>query len=125
MGLLSAILGNAAPASIEAVQNDLAPALADGERVVRCYQLVRDLFILTDRRIILVDKQGVTGKRVDIHSIPYRSITHFSVETPGNFDLDAELKIHILGIAEPLQRTFSAGANIVDMQRVLATFVAR
>lgn len=125
MGLLSAILGDASPASIQDVQTSLAPALADGERVVRCYQLVRDLFILTDRRIILVDKQGVTGKRVDIHSIPYRSITHFSVETPGHFDLDAEIKIHILGVAEPLQRTFSAGANIVDMQRVLAAFVAR
>ena len=61
------------------------------------YQLVRDVFIFTDRRLILVDKQGVTGRKVQYHSVPYKSITHFSVETAGTFDLDAELTIWISG----------------------------
>jgi hypothetical protein len=59
------------------------------------YLLIRDTILFTDRRLILIDKQGITGKKTEYHSIPYRSITHFAVETAGTFDLDAELKIWV------------------------------
>jgi len=55
--------------------------------------LIRALFVFTNKRLILVDKQGLTGNKVEYHSLPYRIITHFSVETAGHFDLDAELKV--------------------------------
>ena len=71
--------------------------LAQDEPVQAAYQLIRDAFIFTDRRLILIDKQGVTGRKVSYHSIPYRSITHFTVETAGRFDLDAELTIWLSG----------------------------
>ena len=71
------------------------------------YQLIRDYFVFTDKRFVLVDKQGITGSKVEYHSIPYKSITHFSIETAGSFDLDAELKIWISGTAAPLQKQFN------------------
>ena len=66
-------------------------ALAPGEVVEHAYQLIRDYFVFTNKRLVLVDKQGMTGSKVEYHSLPYKSITHFSIETGGTFDLDAEL----------------------------------
>lgn len=61
--------------------------------IEKAYQLIRDLFVFTNKRLILVDKQDLTGHKVEYHSLPYKSITHFSFETAGHFDLDAVLKI--------------------------------
>jgi hypothetical protein len=55
------------------------------------------MYVFTNKRLILIDKQGMTGRKVDYHSIPYRAITQFKIETAGHFDLDAELKIWISG----------------------------
>ncbi len=84
---------------------------------------MRDLFIFTRTRLILVDKQGMTGRKTEYHSIPYRAITHFSVETAGHFDLEAELRIWISGTAEPVQKTFKRGGAITAVQKALATYV--
>jgi hypothetical protein len=81
--------------------------------------------LFTNRRLILVDKQGITGSKVEYHSLPYRSITHFSVETAGHFDLDAELKIWVTGRAQPFSQNFRKGLSIYAVQAVLAGYVCR
>jgi hypothetical protein len=125
MGLLSALLGNAAEADVTDVEQRLEQILADDEQVERAFRLVRDLLIFTNRRFILVDRQGMTGRKTTYHSIPYRGITNFSVETAGHFDLESELKIWISGTAEPIQRTFTRGDSILEVQKALATYVGR
>ncbi|CAA9426640.1 MAG: Uncharacterized protein YjqA, partial [uncultured Ramlibacter sp.] len=95
MGLFDAMLGNASKIDASRVQQEFSQILAPGEQVQHAYQLIRDYFVFTDKRFVLVDKQGLTGSKVEYHSIPYRSITHFSIETAGTFDLDADLKIWI------------------------------
>lgn len=125
MGLLSALLGHASQADVEDVERDLEAILADDERVERAFRLVRDLLIFTNRRFILVDRQGVTGRKTSYDSIPYRAITHFAVETAGHFDLEAELKIWISGSPDPIQRTFSRGQSILEVQKALASYVGR
>lgn len=125
MGLLSALLGHASQADIEDVERDLESILADDEKVERAFRLVRDLLIFTNRRFILVDRQGVTGRKTSYDSIPYRAITHFAVETAGHFDLESELKIWISGTAEPIQRTFTRGQSILEVQKALASYVGR
>ena len=92
------------------------------ESIEKGYKLVRDLFLFTNKRLILVDKQGVTGKKTEYHSIPYKSITHFSIETSGHFDLDAELKIWISGTALPIEKQFNSSLNIYELQSVLAEY---
>ena len=89
------------------------------------YQLIRDYFVFTDKRLVLVDKQGLTGAKVEYHSIPYKSITHFSVETAGTFDLDAELKIWISSTHEPVRKQFNKKLSIYEVQAVLASYVLR
>ena len=123
MGLLDGMLGNASKIDPGKIQQEFAQILASGERVEHAYQLVRDYFVFTDKRFVIVDKQGMTGKKVEYHSIPYRSITHFSIETAGSFDLDAELKIWISGAAAPFQRQFNKKLSIYEVQAVLASYV--
>ncbi|MBO9130927.1 PH domain-containing protein [Bacillus sp. 165] len=122
MGLFDGLMGNAAEMNVETVQKELTMILVKGEQVEQAFKLIRDMFVFTDKRLILVDKQGMTGKKVEYHSIPYKSITHFSVETAGTFDLDAELKIWISGSSTPVSKEFKKDTNIFDVQKTLATY---
>ncbi|MGE5654647.1 MAG: PH domain-containing protein [Bacillota bacterium] len=125
MSFFNALLGNASEVSLEKVQEEYGRILGEHENIERAYRLVRDLFIFTNKRLILVDKQGVTGKKTEYHSIPYRAITHFSIETAGHFDLEAELKIWIAGSPEPIMKQFNRSLDIYALQAVLATYVLR
>ena len=125
MGILSRLLGHASEADVQDVEDTLQHALADDENVEKAFKLVRDLIIFTNRRMIMVDKQGMTGAKTDYHSVPYRAITHFAVESAGHFDLEAELKIWISGTTDPIQRTFTRGQSILEVQKALASYVGR
>jgi len=126
VGIISGLIGNAAETDIEAVKKEYGKLLGRSEDVIQAYQWVRDLLIFTDFRLILVDIQGATGKKVDYHSIPYKSIRHFAVESTGHFDLEAELKIWVAGLgAEPLVYTFSKDADVYKVQALLAECVGK
>lgn len=125
MGLLGGILGNASEISRDSVIKDFGKLIGNGENVEKAYKLIRDTIIFTDRRLIMVDVQGATGKKVEYHSVPYKSITHFSVESSGHFDLDSELKIWISGTAQPIQKQFTKGVDIYEIQAILAQAVCR
>lgn len=121
--MIQGILGNAQQVDPEKVQADVGPLLVKGETIHSAFVIVRDLFVFTGKRLILVDKQGVTGKKVEYHSIPYKSISHFSVETAGHFDLDAEMKIFLTGSSIPIQKEFKKGTDILAIQNILAWYV--
>lgn len=116
---------NATEYSVEMAEKEFGRLLAPGERIEKAYRLIRDTFIFTDKRLILIDVQGITGKKVESHSIPYKSISHFSVESAGVMDLDAELKIYISGNMTPIEKTFSKNLNIYEVQSVLAGYVLK
>jgi len=122
MSILNALMGNANTVDAGSVAGELADYLVPGERVEHAYKLVRDMIVFTDKRLLLVDKQGVTGRKTEFHSLPYAKISHFSVETAGSLDLESELKVFVSGGAV-FQRTFGRGVNIADVQRVLASYV--
>ncbi|CAI3424476.1 PH domain-containing protein [Enterococcus cecorum] len=124
MGLFNGLLGNASKMNIDVAQKELQDVLMPEEKVDLAFKLVRDLLVFTEKRLIIVDKQGMNGKKVEYKSIPYRSISRFSVETSGHFDLDAELKIWISSAelpAESLQ--FRSDDSIVAIQKALAQAV--
>lgn len=123
MGIINALFGTASQVDANQVTQQLSPVLIDGENVAVAFKVVRDLFVFTEHRLILVDKQGITGKKVEYHSIPYKSIVQFSVETAGRFDMDAELKIWVSGLSVPVQKEFKKGTDIVALQKALATFI--
>ncbi len=126
MSLFSALLGNAGAVSQEELKKDYANLLIEGEEIELGFKLIRDLFIFTTRRLILIDKQGLTGSKVEYKSINYKSISRFSIETAGTFDLDAELKIWISGEQAPsIRKQFNKSVNVYDVHRVLATYVLK
>jgi len=125
MGFLDGLMGNASEISVGAAEEEFSNLLAEGEHIEKAYQLIRDMFLFTNKRLILVDKQGVTGRKVEYHSIPYNKITHFSIETAGHFDLDAELKIWISGTQMPIQKQFNRNLNIYELQKVLAAHILK
>jgi hypothetical protein len=66
-------------------------------------------------------EERLTGKKVEYLSIPYKAITHFSVETAGHFDLDAELKVWVSGASEPVSKILRGADNVTEIQKALAT----
>ena len=106
--------------SVDDVQRDYAPILIPGENVLAAFKTVRDLVFLTNYRLALVDVQGLTGRKVDVQSIPYKSIVRYSVETAGTFDLDADIKIWVSGSAAPIEVKIGRGSNTVGVQQILA-----
>ena len=125
MGLIDGLLGNASKIEPEKIQAEFAQILTPGERVEHAYQLIRDTFVFTNLRLVFVNKQGLTGSKLEYMSIPYTRITRFSIETAGHFDLEAELKIWIAGDAMPLKLTFNRKLSIYEVQSVLAAYVLK
>ena len=122
MGLLGGLMGNASEVDGDKLQQELADILVVGESVDSAYKVLRDTFVFTNKRLILIDRQGLTGKKVEYLSVPYKSMVSFAVETAGTFDMDSELKIWISSQGV-LQKTFSKGSNIVKVQQSLAKYV--
>lgn len=125
MGILNGLTGNATDAASDKLSAELAPVLVEGETILRAFKIVRDIFVFTERRLILIDKQGLTGRKVEYLSLPYRSITRFAVESAGTFDRDSELKIWISGDPHPIARDIRKGSDILAVQRTLAQYVLR
>jgi len=122
MSLFQKMLGNVTEFAPEKAQAEFAPILAEGETVLKAFALIRDQIILTNLRIITINKEGVTGIKNYTTSIPYRSIKSFAKESAGLFDLDAELRIWLFGEAEPIKWEFSSGVNINDVYRVISQY---
>ncbi|GAM07740.1 putative protein [Geobacter sp. OR-1] len=120
MGLLSGLMGKEGVVAVNKLQSEYEQLLVDGEIVDVGFQVSRDTFLFTSKRLIVINIQGVSGKRVEYLSIPYAKINKFSVEATGQFDLEAELKIWIGNDSAPLTKKFNSEVSIYDLQKVLA-----
>ncbi|MQS75021.1 PH domain-containing protein [Companilactobacillus halodurans] len=126
MSILSGLMGNASNFSKEAVRKELGSVLIPDEEIDLAFKWVRNMVIFTNYRLIVVDKQGVTGKKTDYRTLPYKSISRFSVETSGHFDLDAELKIWISSATEPTESLQFTKDNSIDaIQQALAIAILK
>lgn len=122
MGIIDKILGNASSVKPEKLQQEIADILTTEETIEHAYKFGRDLFIFTNRRLILVIKQGITSNKIEYHSIPYSNIAHYSVETTGHFDRDAELVLWISGVDQPIRKQFKKNVNIYEVQSILTKY---
>jgi hypothetical protein len=123
MGLFNALLGTNSKVSPEEIQKRFGHLIVEGERMEQAYRSIRDFFIFTNKRLILVDIQGISGKKAEYFCIPYRSISYYSVETSGTFEIDSELKIWVRGMNEPLKKEFRKDGDLQAIYQVLSRHV--
>lgn len=95
--------------------------LTEGERVLSAYREIRDMVVFTNKRVIAVNIQKLTGKKKDFTSLPYSKISVFSVETAGVMDLDSELDLWYSGLGH-VRFEFTGKSNIVEIGRTIATY---
>lgn len=106
----------------QAITKDVAPLLIEGEHVLSAFKGVRDFVAFTNKRVIAVNIQGMTGKKRDFTSLPYSKVQSFSVETAGTFDLDAELDLWFSGLGL-VRFEFKGQVDVRGLSQLIATYV--
>lgn len=99
----------------------VAPLLVQGEQAISCFKAVRDFVVFTNKRLIAVNVQGITGRKRDFTSLPYSKVQAFSIETAGTFDLDAELELWFSGLGK-VRLEFRGGADVRQLSHLIATY---
>jgi hypothetical protein len=125
MSLLNNLFGNATEVDVEELRKEFGEILIDGEEIEAAFRIFRDKWVFTNKRLIMLDVQGVTGSKREYRSIPYHSIDQFSVETGGTFDDDCEMKLWIKGMHEPLKKEFKRNVDVKALQRMLAKHILK
>ena len=95
--------------------------LGAGEQVLEVFRLSRCTFVLTNRRLVLVD-EALSGRRVEYTSLPYRSISHTTIEASGQFSTDADLQLWVVGRTTPLVRQFGPEVDVYAVQALLVQY---
>ena len=115
---------NLKPIRVDAVKGEVNGLLIGGEEVVTAFQTVRDQLIFTNKRIIAVDVQGITGKRKSFSTMPYSKILYFSIQTPGFGELipDSELFI-MFSNTFTAKFEFKGGVDIGKIGRMISEYV--
>lgn len=93
--------------------------LMPGEEVLAAYKALRDGVVFTDRRLIAVNVQGITGSKREYTSLPYKNVVAYSVETAGTFDLDSELELYFSAVGK-VRFEFSGRTNIVEISNFIS-----
>ena len=108
----------------EVVIKDVQPLLIDGEDIIGVYKALRDYCVFTNKRVISVNVQGMTGKKKDYTSLPYSKVSAYSVETSGVFDLDSELEMYFSGLGK-VRFEFTGSCNIVNIGKSISEYILK
>lgn len=101
------------------VPQDVLPLLVDGESAVAAFKTFRDSAVFTTKRLIVRDAQGITGKKVEIYSLPYSSINMWSSENAGKL-LDLSAEIELWTRAGHIKIKVGKGADIRRIDSIIA-----
>ena len=107
------------PVNDHAFAATISPMFVAGEKIIGTYQSIRDGVVFTNKRIITINVQGITGKKKDFTSLPYSKIQAYSVETAGVLDLDSELELWFSGLGK-IKLEFVANANVAQICKLIS-----
>ena len=110
------------PVTDTRLTGQVTPLLCPGERIVQQYQGIRDGIVFTDRRVIAVNTQGITGKKKAFVTLPYARIQAYAIESAGVMDFDSEMKLWFAGLGIVKFELF-AGADLTALNRIIADAV--
>jgi len=116
----NAVFVKMTPVNIKIFGHQVQPLLIPGEEIIATYQAIRDGVVFTNKRIITVNIQGFSGKKMDMTSLPYNRIQAFSVATAGFMDFDAELDLWFNGVGK-VRFEFAPNTDIEQICQLLST----
>ena len=103
------------------VPEDIRVLFIDGEEAQIAYKTVRDVAVVTNKRFIIADKQGITGKKVEVYSIPFKSIDMYSTENAGRLDLNAEIELWTR--TGRMKINLGRGVDIRKLDKIIASAI--
>ena len=123
----SGILGdgnllNLKPIAVSQVRSEVTGFFVSGETIVQCFQTVRDQVIFTNKRVFVVNVQGITGKKISYFSYPYSKVQYFGIETAGVLDIDSELVL-VFNDGNRLQFDFKAQVDNKQICSIISSFI--
>jgi hypothetical protein len=124
MGLLNTILGNASQVNINEIKAQFENVLVENENIEAAFSLFRDKMVFTNKRIIFLDKQNVTGSKKEYLSVPYHAVSVFSVESAGTFDADAEIKLWVRELGQ-ITKKVGKNTDTLQIQKILASYILK
>ena len=115
---------NLTPINLNSIHNEVAGLMVNGERPLMAFKTIRDQLVFTNKRIISIDVQGITGKRRSFTSLPYSKVQFFSIQTPGFIELvpDSELFLHFTNGFEATFE-FRGNVDIGQIGRIISEYV--
>ena len=111
------------PIEPSAVMDKVAPFLVDGEHIVAAFKAIRDSVVFTNKRVISINVQGITGRKVDFTSLPYSKIQAYSVETAGTLDFDCELDLFFSGDIGQVRFELKGSCDIIALNKLISSYV--
>jgi hypothetical protein len=124
MGLFNSILGNASQVNIDEIKAQFENVLVENENIEAAFSLFRDKMVFTNKRIIFLDKQNVTGSKKEYLSVPYHAVSVFSVESAGTFDADAEIKLWVKELGQ-ITKKVGKSTDTMQIQKILASYILK
>ncbi|WZL74572.1 PH domain-containing protein [Clostridiaceae bacterium 35-E11] len=103
------------------VPSEVKEILIDGEKTEIAYKTIRDVAVITNKRIIIADKQGIIGKKVEVYTIPFKSIVMYSSENASKLDLNAEIQLWTR--AGKFKLNLKKGIDIRKLDRIIAQHI--
>lgn len=111
------------PVNDSKLERLIQPLLTPGEQVIQAFQSVRDGVVFTDRRVIAINVQGVTGMKKTFTSLPYRRVQAYAIESAGMGDLDGELQLWYSGLGA-VKFELLAGSDLALLCRVIENAIS-
>lgn len=108
--------------NIDKVRSEVLDFFVPGEEIISAFETIRDQVVFTNKRILVVNVQGITGKKRSYLSYPYSKIQYFGIETAGVLDIDSEL-ILAFNDGSTLSFDFKTNVDIVGISRTISGFV--
>ena len=115
---------NLKPIPVDSVRSEVNGLLIGGEEIVQAFHTVRDQLVFTNKRIVAIDVQGITGKRKSYASMPYSKIQFFSIQTAGFLELIPDSELFVMftnGFTAKFE--FKGNVDIGQIGRMISQYV--
>ena len=115
---------NLKPINTDAVRNEVTGLLVPNEKILYAFQSVRDQIVFTDKRIISIDVQGITGKKKSFATMPYSKVQYFSIQTPGFMEIFPDSELFLMfnnGFTAKFE--FKGQVDIGMIGRIISSYV--